>query len=321
MTQNSDHDPIVALAGGVGGAKLAHGLALCGLGDSLSIIGNTADDFSLYGLHISPDLDTVMYTLAGIANPETGWGIAGDSFVTLEMIGEYGDENWFWLGDKDFATHILRTDGLRTGRRLTEIMAGLAGALGVEAHILPMCDEPVQTRVDTPGGLLEFQEYFVRRQHQDEVLGVRFEGVEVATLSTEVDLVLAQATIVILCPSNPIVSIDPILSVPGVRSRLREAEVPVVAVSPIIGGEALKGPAGHMLETLGHEVSAFGVAELYRDFLSGMVIDEVDRGLAERIDSLGIPLHITNTIMKSEADRRTLARETLDFAAGLAQSR
>lgn len=309
---------IVALAGGVGGAKLAHGLALTGPGAALKVVVNTADDFRLYGLHISPDIDTVMYTLGGVANPETGWGIAGDTFAALGMMRNYGEDTWFLLGDRDLATHILRTDALRSGRRMTEVVAGLAAGLGIEAAILPMADEPVETLVETPDGLLEFQEYFVRRRHADDVTGVQFRGIEEATITAEVGAALGAADAVILCPSNPIVSIGPILAVPGFRARLTGLDAPVVAVSPIIGGQALKGPAAGMLATLGHEVSAYGVAALYRDFLDGIVIDEEDRELAGRIESLGVAVEVTDTIMRDDAGREALARTTLDFAATLA---
>ena len=309
---------VVALAGGVGGAKLAHGLALTGLGTALQVVVNTADDFRLYGLHISPDIDTVMYTLGGRANPETGWGIAGDTFAALEMMRDYGEDTWFLLGDRDLATHILRTDALRAGRRMTEVVAGLASGLGIEAAILPMTDELVETLIETPDGLLEFQEYFVRRRHADDVTGVRFRGIEEATVTSEVRAALDGADAVILCPSNPIVSIGPLLAVPGFRELLAGLDGPVVAVSPIIGGQALKGPAAGMLETLGHEVSAYGVAELYRDFLDGIVIDDKDRDLAGRVEELGLAVHVTNTIMRDDADRKALAEATLGFAASLA---
>jgi len=308
---------IVALAGGVGGAKLAHGLALARPEAALTVVVNTADDFSLFGLHISPDLDTVMYTLGGIANPATGWGIAGDTAAALEMIGRYGRDTWFWLGDRDLATHILRTERLRAGASLTTVTAELAGALGIRAAILPMCDEPVATIVETPDGDLAFQDYFVRRRQADEVRGVRFEGIEAATMPPGVAAALREAAAVVLCPSNPIVSIGPILAVPGFRDLLRDVSAPVVAVSPIVGGAALKGPADRMLASLGHEVSAAGVAALYRDFLDGIVIDQVDAELAGRIEEMGIAVHVTDTVMRDEAHRRTLADETLAFAAGL----
>ncbi|MDI3341662.1 MAG: 2-phospho-L-lactate transferase [Sphaerobacter sp.] len=308
---------IVALAGGVGGAKLAHGLALARPDDPLTVVVNTADDFTLFGLHISPDLDTVMYTLGGIANPATGWGIAGDTAAALEMIGRYGGETWFWLGDRDLATHILRTERLRAGDTLTAVTARLAAALGIRAAILPMCDEPVATRVETPAGELAFQDYFVRRRQADEVRGIRLQGIEAASVPPGVAAALARATVVVLCPSNPIVSIGPILAVPGFRERLRAVDAPVVAVSPIVGGAALKGPADRMLASLGHEVSAVGVARLYQDFLDGIVIDQVDASLASRIEAMGIAVHVTDTVMRDEAGRRALADETLAFAARL----
>jgi len=308
---------VVALAGGVGGAKLAHGLALAGLDDRLDVIVNTADDFQLYGLHISPDLDTVMYTLAGIANPATGWGILGDTAATLNMIGRYGRSTWFWLGDRDLATHILRTERLRAGARLTEVTAELAAALGVTARILPMCDEPVATLVETPAGLLEFQDYFVRRRQQDTVLGIRFQGIEHARLTSEVEGALAEATAIVLCPSNPLVSIGPILAVPGFRERLRAASMPVVAVSPIVAGQALKGPADRMLASLGHEVSPLGVARLYQDFLDGILIDQLDAALAPAIAELGIAVRVADTIMYTDADRLRVAQAVLELAREL----
>ncbi len=317
MTSNRGH--ILALAGGVGGAKLAHGLALAGLGDRLSVIVNTADDFELMGLHISPDLDTVMYTLAGLANPQTGWGIAGDTFNTLEAIKRYDGPDWFWLGDQDIATHILRTERLAGGQTISQVTAGLARALGIPAEILPMCDEPVATIVVTSDGPLDFQDYFVRRHHEDAVLSVEFNGIAAATLPERVQLALNAASAIVLCPSNPIVSIGPILSVPGFRDQLRSSGAPVVAVSPIIGGQALKGPADRMLHSLGHEVSSAGVAEIYRDFLTGIVIDEQDRNLVKRIEDLNIAVHVTDTIMRDDGDRKRLAEETLAFAERLAR--
>lgn len=317
MQRDEPNSRVVALAGGVGGAKLAHGIALARSGEHLSVVVNTADDFTLFGLHISPDLDTVMYTLAGLANPETGWGIAGDSFVTLDMIKGYDRDTWFWLGDKDFATHILRTERLRSGATLTDVTVELAEALGITAQLLPMCDEPVATLVETQDGLLEFQDYFVRRQHADDVFGVQFEGIGATTIPARVSDAIDDADVMVLCPSNPIVSTGPILAIPGLRDRLRRLTIPIVAVSPIIGGQALKGPADQMLATLGHEVSAAGVAELYKDFLTGMVIDSQDAHLAERITDLGIAVHVADTIMRTDDDRRVLAEETLIFAESL----
>jgi LPPG:FO 2-phospho-L-lactate transferase len=310
---------VVALAGGVGGAKLAHGLQLAlERPEDLTVIGNTADDFELYGLRICPDLDTVLYTLSGLANPATGWGVAGDTFTTLEMIGRYLGAPWFQLGDRDFATHIVRTERLRRGDSLTEITAGLAQALGVRPAIVPMSDEPVATMIDTPDGRLDFQQYFVGRRHADEVTGVAFAGVEDARPATAALAALESAEAIVFCPSNPIVSIGPILAVPGMRDALEAATAPIVAVSPIVGGEALKGPAAQMLAGLGHEVSAAGVAAIYAGLVDGMIIDRLDEALAPRIEALGMRVHVTETIMRSDADRAELARESLAFAQAIA---
>jgi LPPG:FO 2-phospho-L-lactate transferase len=310
---------VVALAGGVGGAKLAHGFQLA-LDDpsNLTIIGNTADDFELYGLHISPDLDTVLYTLAGIANPATGWGIAGDSFATLEMVGRYSGETWFQLGDRDFATHIVRTERLRHGESLTSVTAALARALGVRASIVPMSDDPVATMIDTPDGQLDFQQYFVAHRHADEVTGVHFTGAETARASPTVLDALATAGVIVFCPSNPIVSIGPILAVPGMRAALASSPAPKLAVSPIVGGKALKGPAAQMLAGLGHEVSSAGVAAIYAGTIDGLIIDRLDEALVPRIEELGLRVHVAQTIMRDDDDRADLARESLAFAQTLA---
>ena len=308
---------VLALAGGVGGAKLAAGLeAALPLAD-LSVVVNTADDFDLGGLRLCPDLDTVMYTLAGIANPETGWGIAGESFGALEMLARYGEDTWFKLGDRDLATHVLRTTKLRSGEPLTRVTADLSGALGVESAMLPMCDEPVATVLDTPDGPLEFQEYFVRRRQRDEVLGMRLQGVGDARPTEAVLRALAGADLVVLCPSNPVVSIGPILAVPGMREALASSSVPKIAVSPIVGGRALKGPADRMLASLGHEVSTVGVSRMYEGLVSGMVIDGVDEGERLGIEALGMRVLVTAVIMRDEPDRVRLAREVLGFGAGL----
>lgn len=313
---------IVALAGGVGGAKLADGLYRSLAPDTLTVIVNTGDDFDLYGLHISPDADTVLYTLAGLANPETGWGIAGDTFATLEMLRRYGEDTWFLLGDRDFATHIQRTRWLHEGQSPTQVADALRSALGVRAQLLPMTDTPVATRVRTPDGELAFQDYFVRRQHRDEVQGIRFEGIEAAQPSDAARVAVTDAEAIVFCPSNPIVSIGPILAVPGMRDLLRAARAPRVAVSPIVAGQALRGPADRMLAGLGDEVSAFGVARLYRDVLDGIVIDASDAELAGRISAeLGLRVLATNTIMRGVEDRQRLAWETLRFAGSLATAR
>lgn len=308
---------VVALAGGVGGAKLASGLqAVLPPGD-LTLVVNTADDFELYGLRICPDLDTAMYTLSGMVNPATGWGVASESFNALGMMVRFGESAWFKLGDKDFATHILRTARLHAGETLTRVTADLSRSLGVQSTILPMCDEPVATVVETPDGFLEFQEYFVRRGQSDEVLGARFKGIEEACPPEAVHETLAGADLVILCPSNPIVSIGPILAVPGMREAIAASSAPRVAVSPIVGGRALKGPADRMLDSLGYEVSATGVARIYEGLVDGMVVDDEDGDQRTSIEDLGMRALATDAVMRDEADRARLAREVLEFGGGL----
>lgn len=309
---------VVAIAGGVGGAKLAHGLYRALPPNSLSIIGNTADDLTRYGLHISPDLDTVMYTLAGLANTVTGWGVTGDTFTALDMLARYdSDATWFQLGDADFATHIWRTNHLHAGNTLTEVTAAMLQALGVRARLLPMCDERVATLVETPEGWLEFQDYFVRRRHAPPVSGVRFEGIAEARVTTAVTDALSAADVIVFCPSNPLVSIGPILAVPGLRDALTASKAIKIGVSPIVGGKALKGPADQMLAGQGVEVSAYGVATGYVGLLEGFVVDEADADDAERIRALGIAAQVTNTVMQSDADRETLAGAVLAFASAL----
>lgn len=321
MTNEPSPPSIVALAGGVGGAKLAQGLYLALPPETLTVIGNTADDFEHFGLRISPDLDTVLYTLGGLANPATGWGVAGDTTRTLELLKRYGAADWFLIGDLDFATHIRRSELLRAGHTLTAATAALARGLGLRAAILPMCDEPVMSMVATPVGELPFQEYFVRRRHQDPISGIRFAGIVEARLPAAVGAALDGAATIVLCPSNPFVSLGPILAVAGFRERLVAAPGIKVAVSPIIGGRALKGPADQMLAGLGHDVSALGVARLYRDFLHGLVIDNEDAALAPRIEALGLRVLVAQTIMGDAGDRRRLAGEVLDFAAALRAGR
>ena len=312
---------VVALAGGVGGAKLAHGIQMALQAPELTVIVNTADDFKLWDLHISPDLDTVMYTLGGVANPETGWGVAGDTWQAMEMLGRYGRDAWFRLGDRDLATHILRTQMLSEGRTLSQATRDLAAALGIGATILPMCDEPVQTLVQTAAGTLDFQDYFVRRRHADRVSGFTFQGIESAIPAPGVITALESASAIILCPSNPHVSIGPILSVPGLREALVSSTAVKIAVSPIVGGAALKGPAADMMSAMGHEVSPAGVAQIYEGLVDGMVIDDLDRALAPRIEASGMAVSVTGTIMKSDTDRFELARHVLTFSESLAQER
>ena len=309
---------IVALAGGVGGAKLAQGLmAAPGVAD-LTVVVNTADDFDLFGLRICPDIDTVLYTLGGIANPETGWGVAGDTFATLGALAGLGRDPWFQLGDRDFATHIHRTERLRAGASLTDVTAGLATALDIPATVLPMTDDRVATVVETPDGSLPFQDYFVRRRQTDDVLGVTFEGISSARPTPGVMAALATAELVVVCPSNPIVSIGPILALPGAREALTTTVAPVVAISPIVGGRALKGPADKMLATLGSEVSPLGVARLYAGLIDGMVLDEQDAHLATGIEAeLGVATLVTDTVMGGLESRRDLAARVVAFGRTL----
>jgi LPPG:FO 2-phospho-L-lactate transferase len=308
---------VCALAGGVGGAKLAAGLEAALSPGELAVVVNTADDFDLWGLRICPDLDTVMYTLAGIANPETGWGIRDETFAALDMLSRYGEDTWFRLGDRDIATHLLRTTGLRAGDSLTQITSALSRALGVQSAVLPMCDEPVATVLETPRGPLEFQEYFVRRAQRDEVLGVELRGIDDARPTQAVLEALAGAEVVVLCPSNPVVSIGPILALPGMRDALAASSAPVVAVSPIVGGRALKGPAGRMLDSLGYGASAAAVAGMYRGIAGGMVIDHVDREECPEIEGLGMRVLVTDAVMRDAPDRARLGREVVVFGSGL----
>jgi LPPG:FO 2-phospho-L-lactate transferase len=305
---------IVALAGGVGGAKLAHGLAQISAPGQLTIIVNTGDDFEHLGLAISPDLDTVMYTLAGLANPITGWGQRDESWKFLTALEKLGGETWFRLGDRDLATHIVRTRLLWAGQRLTDVTASLCHALGVAPRVLPMTDDLLQTVVQTDEGELEFQKYFVYRRCEPRVKGFYFDGLAAAFPSPEVENALAAADVIIFCPSNPFVSLDPILSLRGVREQVIRCGA--YAVSPIVGGQALKGPAAKMLRELGHDVSALGVACHYHGLLRGFVLDTVDAVLAPQIEALGLRALVTETIMHTERDRARLAQAVLDFALG-----
>jgi LPPG:FO 2-phospho-L-lactate transferase len=308
---------ILALAGGVGGAKLAHGLALAAPEADLTVVVNTGDDFTLYGLTICPDLDTVMYTLAGLANPDTGWGLAGETWNALAMLARYGAETWFRLGDRDLATHVARTARLRAGEPLTGVTAALCAALGVRARVLPMSDDPLPTRVLTGDGELAFQDYFVRRRWEPVVRGVRFEGAEHARPSAAVRAALDAAEVVVLCPSNPFVSLDPILALyGGMLAEWRHARGRVLAVSPIVGGEALKGPAAKMFRELGVEPSALAVARHYQDLLDGFVLDAQDAAQAPEVAALGMRPLVTDTVMRTDGERRRLAADVLAFAEG-----
>jgi len=308
---------ITALAGGVGAARFLQGLVKLIPEEDLTVIVNTGDDIELHGLYLSPDPDIVMYTLAGIVDEEKGWGIKGDTFNCLEMLRRYGYETWFNLGDRDLATHISRTYLLESGYKLSQVTARLSQALGLRARILPMSDERLETIVVTDKGRINFQEYLVKRGAQDRVVGVEFEGVEEVYPAPGVLDSILDSEAVIVCPSNPIVSIGTILSIRGVRDALRETKARIVAVSPIVGGAPIKGPAGKLMQGLGLEVSAYGVAASYRDFLDAFVMDDVDKGEKPRIEALGLEVAVTNTIMRSLQDKVQLAKAVLDLTRKL----
>lgn len=304
--------PIVALAGGVGAARFLDGLVAVTAPERVVIVGNTGDDFELHGLHISPDLDTVAYTMAGIADPERGWGIRGDTHECLRSLGRYGRPTWFQLGDRDLATHLYRTELLRQGLGLSEATARICEKLGVSAKLVPATDARLRTRVDTLEGRLDFQVYFVERRTEPEVTGVVFDGVETARPAPGVLETIAAASAVIVCPSNPLISIGPILAVPGIREALRTTPARVAAISPIVGGKALKGPADRMMRGLGMDPSAVAVARLYRDFVDVFIMDEVDRACAPAVEALGMRAVVTQTVMRDAASRRALAAVTLE---------
>lgn len=309
---------VVELAGGVGGARLAHGLQ-AHLGPNLTVVVNTGDDLERHGLLVCPDHDTVLYTLAGLDNRDWGWGLAGETFANAAMLATYGEETWFRLGDKDLATHIVRTRRLGEGERLTDVAFHLQRSLGVTAAILPMTDTPVRTQVRTDEGWLDFQTYFVGRHQEPEVRELRFVGLEAAVATPEVEAALNAAEAIVLAPSNPFLSLAPILGVVGIRSGVEAARtrgVPVVAISGIIGGRALKGPADRMLVSLGHEASALGVARIHAPIVDLFVIDPVDAALEPAIRDLGLDVLVTDTIMDTDQARARVAGTVLEAAAG-----
>jgi LPPG:FO 2-phospho-L-lactate transferase len=303
---------ITALAGGVGAAKFLTGLMKLVRPEDLSVVVNTGDDIELFGLHISPDIDIVTYTLAGIVDEEKGWGIKGDTFQCLEMLKKHSSDTWFNVGDRDFATHIYRTDRLRQDCTLSQVTDQICGVLGLGVKILPMTNDRFETRIKIKDGSVHFEEYFVKRQAKDEVLGVELVGAATAKPSPKVLEAILDAELVIICPSNPIVSVGTILAVDGVRDALRRTNGRVVAVSPIVAGAPIKGPADKLLRGLGLEVSAYGVAKLYSDFLDTMVIDVKDAGEKGRIERLGVRVKVANTVMKGLEDKVALARAVLE---------
>jgi len=312
---------VIALSGGVGGAKLALGLSRCVAADDLTVVANTADDFEHLGLYISPDVDTVLYTLAGINNKEQGWGLADESWQCMNRLERLGGETWFRLGDRDLALHLQRTQMLKQlGATLSGVTEYLARALAVEATILPMCDQSVATIVQTRRGDMPFQQYFVRERCEPVVTGFRFAGVEQARINPIlIERCAAKTThCIVLCPSNPYVSLAPMLNIAGMQEFLRKQSAPVIAVSPIVGGSALKGPAAKMMQELNVKPSVLAVAQMYRGFIDGLVIDHVDEADADAIAALGVTPLVTATVMRTLDDRERLARDVLDFACGLA---
>jgi LPPG:FO 2-phospho-L-lactate transferase len=310
---------VVALAGGVGGARLAHGLQLAVAPGDLTVVVNTGDDAEFHGLLVCPDHDTVLYTLAGLADRERGWGRAGETWAAAGQLARLGEPTWFQLGDRDLALHVHRTRRLREGVRPTTIALDVAARLDVATSILPMADEPVRTRVRTADGWLAFQDWFVRLRADPPVLEVAFDGVERARVTPEAEAAFARADAIVICPSNPLVSIAPILAVPGIRDAIGAARgrgVRVAAVSPIVGGKALRGPADRMLAALGEEVSALGVARRYVGLVDVLVIDEADASLAPAVERLGLDAIVAPSVMSDDASREALARVVLDACLG-----
>jgi LPPG:FO 2-phospho-L-lactate transferase len=312
---------IVVLAGGVGAARFLQGLVQVVPQEQITVIANTGDDREFYGLHVSPDIDIVMYTLAGLVDEKNGWGIENDTHHTMQQLTQYGNEDWFTLGDRDLATHIHRTNLLRQGKTLSEITADISGHLGLSLRILPMSDQVIATHIQTPRGLIHFEEYFVKYRSTDEVQDVIFIGADAARPAPGVLDAIKQADAILIAPSNPIVSIGSILSVPGIHDALHEASGMIIAVSPIVDGAPIKGPADKLMKGMGREISAVGVARCYRDFLDVMVIDEQDANLVEAIEDLGIPTVVTNTIMSDLTAKTNLAQTVLRAALPATEGR
>jgi LPPG:FO 2-phospho-L-lactate transferase len=308
---------VTLLAGGTGGAKLAHGFQMVLPPGDLTVIVNVADDAEHHGLLVCPDLDTIMYTLAGIANRQQGWGVAGDTFTAMTQLTRYGAETWFRIGDADLATDVRRAHLMAGGASLTDATAVMAASLGVPSRLVPATNDRLRTRLTTDAGELDFQAYFVQRKQRDEVRAVRFEGADAARPSPAALVALATAELVVIGPSNPIVSIGPILAVPGMREALIASPAPRIGVSGIVAGKALRGPADRMLTTLGHESSARGVARLYEGLLGQFVIDEQDEALAPAIEALGMGVSVLPTVMQNDDDRASLARALVGLGEGM----
>lgn len=306
---------IAVLSGGVGGVKLVEGLTELLPGDAITVVCNTGDDMELWGLHISPDVDTVLYTLSGLVNRDQGWGIDSDSYEALEMMKRYDQPGWFLLGDRDLATHVLRTHQIRQGRRLTEITLDLADRLGIAARVVPATDDPVRTMVLTPDGELDFQTYFVRRRFEPPVEEVRFRGADDARPSPEAAAAVMAADLVVLAPSNPVASIGPMLAVAGFRQSLEQARGFRIAICPLIGGEAIKGPTVAMMEAANLVASPSGVAQAYDGLIDAIVIDRQDVAYSAELQDMGLRVLTTDTLMEGFEGRLRLAAEVLDFCA------
>jgi len=304
---------ITALAGGVGAARFLGGLIRLIPPEKLAIIVNTGDDIELYGLHISPDLDIIMYTMAAVVDDEKGWGVKQDTFHCLNFLQKYGCETWFKLGDKDLATHIYRTYLLSRGLGLSQATDRLCQALGLGVKILPMTDDKFETIIVTDKGKMHFQEYLVKKHAQDKVVRVEFKGAEEAQPAPSVLDAILNSDAIIICPSNPVVSIGTILSINGIRDALKETKAKVIAISPIVGGAPIKGPADRLMQGMGLEVSAYGVAALYRDFVDAFIIDIVDKVQKTRIETLGQTVIVTNTVMRNLRDKVQLAKVVLNL--------
>lgn len=303
---------VTALAGGIGAAKFLTGLVETMDPSNITVIANTGDDIELHGLRICPDIDTVLYTLAGVVDPERGWGVRDDSFECLKWLGLYGASTWFNLGDRDMATHLRRTSRLAEGASLSQVTEEMTNALGVKVRVLPMTDSYAPTIVRTDEGRMHLQEYFVRRRCEPNIRAIEYQNIERTRPAPGVLESIARAELIIVCPSNPFISIGPILAVPGVREALLHGTAKIAAVSPIVGGRAIKGPAAAMLRDLGFEVSATAVSRMYRDFVRIFVLDQTDAALAPRVEAMGMRTVVTNTIMESKADKRALAEMILN---------
>jgi LPPG:FO 2-phospho-L-lactate transferase len=306
---------IVVLTGGTGGAKFVDGLRQIVPQKQLTIVVNTGDDLRWWGLSISPDIDSIVYVLSGLLSKERGWGVQTDTFFCLQAMAQYGEPAWFKIGDRDLATHLLRSKLLADGKTLSAATDEIAARLGIAARIFPMSNDQVETRIQTPLGELDFEEYFVRRRYQDEVLSVRFDGAERAEPAPGVIEAILSADAVILAPSNPVTSIGPILSVPKIRQALRETPVEVIAVSPIIGEAAVSGPAANLMAATGLPVSIAGVAQAYRDFLDVLLVNTSDSEKGKELERSGLRVHCTNVMMRTEQEKVNLAREVLSQVA------